>query len=54
MCHCGNTAVEQTPNKSGQKINSGKKNLPPFLPRIELEDESGALPLSHPGPQPSV
>ena len=37
MCHCGNTGVEQTPNKSQHtKLTLEKKILPPLLPGFEL------------------
>ena len=37
MCHCGNTGVERTPNKSQHtKFTIEKKILPPLMPRIEL------------------
>ena len=36
-CHCGNTGVEQTPNKSQHtKLTPEKKILPPILPGFEL------------------
>ena len=36
-CHCGNTGVEQTPNKSQHtKLTLEKKILPPLLPGFEL------------------
>ena len=39
MCHCGNTAVEQTPNKSQHE-----KKIPlPLLPNLAL------YPISYPG-----
>ena len=37
MCHCGNTGVERTPNKSQRtKLTLEKKILPPPLPGFEL------------------
>ena len=37
MCHCGNTGVKQTPNKSQHtKLTLEKKILPPLLPGFEL------------------
>ena len=37
MCHCGNTGVERTPNKSQHtKLTLEKKILPPLLPGFEL------------------
>ena len=37
MCHCGNTGVEQTPNKSQyRKSTLERKHLPPLLPGFEL------------------
>ena len=36
-CHCGNTGMERTPNKSQHtKLPLEKKILPPLLPRLEL------------------
>ena len=36
-CHCGNTGVERTPNKSQHtKLTPEKNILPPFLPGFEL------------------
>ena len=36
-CHCGNTVVERTPNKSQHtKLTLEKKILPPLLPGFEL------------------
>ena len=36
-CHCGNTGVERTPNKSQHtKLTLEKKTLPPLLPGFEL------------------
>ena len=36
-CHCSNTGVERTPNKSQHiKLALGKKILPPLLPGFEL------------------
>ena len=36
-CHCGNTGVERTPNKSQHtKLTLKKKTLPPLLPGFEL------------------
>ena len=37
MCHCGDTGVERTPNKSQHtKLTLAKKTLPPVLPGFEL------------------
>ena len=37
MCHCGDTGVERTPNKSHYtELSLEKKILPPFLPGFEL------------------
>ena len=37
MCHCGNTGVKRTPNKSQHtKFTFEKKILPPLLPGLEL------------------
>ena len=47
MCHCGNTGLERTPNKSQHtKLTLEAKILPPLLPGFELtsfDHESGAL-----------
>ena len=54
MCHCSNTGVERTPNKSQQrKLTLVKKILPPLLPGFELATPafiypgSPALPLTN-------
>ena len=37
ICHCGNTGVERTPNKSQhKKLTLEKKIFPPLLPGFEL------------------
>ena len=60
VCHCGNTAVEQTPNKSHQRELDLERNIfPPHLQGIEQnfvlfadilgkEGSNGLLTPSHP------
>ena len=44
-CHCGNTGVEQTPNRSQHtQLTLEKKILPPLLPRFELTSFRSPVP----------
>ena len=54
-CHCGNTGVERTPNKSQHRKLTLEKKIPPPLLRDlnshRINHEFGALPTSYPGTQ---